>query len=294
MLDTEKKIVKVASHVDIFLKNYLKKRTENTQLFNALKYGLFSGGKKFRSYLIVTSGKLFNLNYKQLIAIGAAVECMHSYSLIHDDLPSMDDDDFRRGKKSTHKVFGEATAILAGNSLLTLAFEILSSNNININAKSKINLINALASSAGYSGIAGGQYLDLKFEKTKVNKNLIIDMQNKKTGELISFCTESAAIIANKSSHRKFLKKIGLDIGLLFQITDDLLDLYGDKNKTGKPTRRDKQKGKATVIKSLGVNKTIEFCYELLDNITDKLENKYGSRANSLVDSVNFLLRRDH
>ncbi|MFZ9276137.1 MAG: polyprenyl synthetase family protein [Candidatus Fonsibacter ubiquis] len=294
MLDTEKKIVKVASHVDIFLKNYLKKRTENTQLFNALKYGLFSGGKKFRSYLIVTSGKLFNLNYKQLIAIGAAVECMHSYSLIHDDLPSMDDDDFRRGKKSTHKVFGEATAILAGNSLLTLAFEILSSNNININAKSKINLINALASSAGYSGIAGGQYLDLKFEKMRVNKNLIIDMQNKKTGELISFCTESAAIMANKNSHRKFLKRIGLDIGLLFQITDDLLDLYGDKNKTGKPTRRDKQKGKATVIKSLGVNKTIEFCYELLDNITDKLENKYGSRANSLVDSVNFLLRRDH
>jgi farnesyl diphosphate synthase len=294
MLDTEKKIVKVASHVDIFLKNYLKKRTENTQLFNALKYGLFSGGKKFRSYLIVTSGKLFNLNYKQLIAIGAAVECMHSYSLIHDDLPSMDNDDFRRGKKSTHKVFGEATAILAGNSLLTLAFEILSSNNININAKSKINLINALASSAGHSGIAGGQYLDLKFEKMRVNKNLIIDMQNKKTGELISFCTESAAIMANKNSHRKFLKKIGLDIGLLFQITDDLLDLYGDKNKTGKPTRRDKQKGKATVIKSLGVNKTIEFCYELLDNITDKLENKYGSRANSLVDSVNFLLRRDH
>ncbi|NCU46343.1 MAG: polyprenyl synthetase family protein [Candidatus Fonsibacter ubiquis] len=294
MLDTEKKIVKVASHVDIFLKNYLKKRTENTKLFNALKYGLFSGGKKFRSYLIVTSGKLFNLNYKQLIAIGAAVECMHSYSLIHDDLPSMDDDDFRRGKKSTHKVFGEATAILAGNSLLTLAFEILSSNNININAKSKINLINALASSAGHSGIAGGQYLDLKFEKMRVNKNLIIDMQNKKTGELISFCTESAAIIANKNSHRKFLKRIGLDIGLLFQITDDLLDLYGDKNKTGKPTRRDKQKGKATVIKSLGINKTIEFCYELLDNITDKLENKYGSRANSLVDSVNFLLRRDH
>ena len=294
MKDTEKKIVKVASHVDIFLKNYLKKRIQNTRLFQALKYGLFSGGKKFRSYLIVTSGKLFNLNYKQLIAVGAAVECMHSYSLIHDDLPSMDDDDFRRGKKSTHKVFGEATAILAGNSLLTLAFEILSSNNININTKSKINLVNALASSAGYSGIAGGQFLDLKFEKMRVNKNLIIDMQNKKTGELISFCTESAAILANKNSHRKSLKKIGLDIGLLFQITDDLLDLYGDKKKTGKPTRRDKKNGKATIIKSLGVNKTIEFCYKLLDDITDKLENKYGSRADSLVDSANFLLRRDH
>jgi len=294
MKNTEKKIEKVAGHVDIFLKNYLKKRLQNTHLFQALKYGLFSGGKKFRSYLIVTSGKLFNLNYKQLIAVGAAVECMHSYSLIHDDLPSMDDDDFRRGKKSTHKVFGEATAILAGNSLLTLAFEILSSNNININTKSKINLINALASSAGYSGIAGGQFLDLKFEKMRVNKNLIIDMQNKKTGELISFCTESAAILANKNSHRKSLKKIGLDIGLLFQITDDLLDLYGDKKKTGKPTRRDKKNGKATIIKSLGINKTIEFCYKLLDDITDKLENKYGSRADSLVDSVNFLLRRDH
>jgi geranylgeranyl pyrophosphate synthase len=294
MKNTEKKIEKVAGHVDIFLKNYLKKRLQNTHLFQALKYGLFSGGKKFRSYLIVTTGKLFNLNYKQLIAVGAAVECMHSYSLIHDDLPSMDDDDFRRGKKSTHKVFGEATAILAGNSLLTLAFEILSSNNININTKSKINLVNALASSAGYSGIAGGQFLDLKFEKMTVNKNQIIDMQNKKTGELISFCTESAAILANKNSHRKSLKKIGLDIGLLFQITDDLLDLYGDKKKTGKPTRRDKQKGKATIIKSHGVNKTIEFCYKLLDGITDKLENKYGSRADSLVDSVNFLLRRDH
>lgn len=294
MKDIEKKIVKVANHVDSFLKSYLKKKTQNSQLYEALKYGLFSGGKKFRSYLIVTSGKLFNLNYKQLIAVGAAVECMHSYSLIHDDLPSMDNDDFRRGKKSTHKVFGESTAILAGNSLLTLAFEILSSNNININSKSKINLIYALASSAGYAGIAGGQFLDLKFEKMKVNKNLIVDMQNKKTGELISFCTESAAILANKNSQRKFLKKIGLDIGLLFQITDDLLDLFGDKNKTGKPTRKDKQKGKATIIKSIGVNKTIEFSYKLLDNITEKLENKYGSKAVSLIDSVNFLLKRDH
>lgn len=294
MKNTEKQILKVANHVDIFLKNYLRKQPQKSKLYEALKYGLFSGGKKFRSYLIVTSGKLFNLNYKKLIAVGAAVECIHSYSLIHDDLPSMDDDDYRRGKKSTHKVFGEATAILAGNSLLTLAFEILSSNNISINAKSKINLINALASSAGYAGIAGGQFLDLKFEKMRVNKNLIIDMQNKKTGELISFCTESVAILANKNLQRKFLKKIGLSIGLLFQITDDLLDLYGDKNKTGKPTRRDKQKGKATIIKSLGINKTIEFCYELLDEITEKLKNKYGSRADRLIDSVNFLLRRDH
>jgi farnesyl diphosphate synthase len=291
---TEKNIGKVANDVDIFLKKFLSKRKQKSKLYHAIKYGLFSGGKKFRSYLVINSGKLFNLNYKNLIVIGAAVECMHSYSLIHDDLPSMDNDDYRRGKKSTHKVFGESTAILAGNSLLTLAFEILTSNQLNTNYKVKSDLVYSLASSAGYTGIAGGQFLDLKFEKMKVNKNLIVDMQNKKTGELISFCLESAAILSGKNSHRKFLKNIGMDLGLLFQITDDLLDIFGDAKKIGKPTRRDNQKGKATIIKNIGVNKTIEFCYKLVDSITERLKNKYRTRADSLIDSVNFLLRREH
>jgi geranylgeranyl pyrophosphate synthase len=291
---TEKNIGKGANDVDIFLKKFLSKRKQKSKLYHAIKYGLFSGGKKFRSYLVINSGKLFNLNYKNLIVIGAAVECMHSYSLIHDDLPSMDNDDYRRGKKSTHKVFGESTAILAGNSLLTLAFEILTSNQLNTNYKVKSDLVYSLASSAGYTGIAGGQFLDLKFEKMKVNKNLIVDMQNKKTGELISFCLESAAILSGKNSHRKFLKNIGMDLGLLFQITDDLLDIFGDAKKIGKPTRRDNQKGKATIIKNIGVNKTIEFCYKLVDSITERLKNKYRTRADSLIDSVNFLLRREH
>ena len=291
---TEKNIGKVAKDVDVFLKKFLSKKKQQSKLYHAIKYGLFSGGKKFRSYLVINSGKLFNLNYKNLIVIGAAVECMHSYSLIHDDLPSMDNDDYRRGKKSTHKVFGESTAILAGNSLLTLAFEILTSNQLNTNYKVKSDLVYSLASSAGYTGIAGGQFLDLKFEKMKVNKNLIVDMQNKKTGELISFCLESAAILSGKNSHRKFLKNIGMDLGLLFQITDDLLDIFGDAKKIGKPTRRDNKKGKATIIKNIGVNKTIEFCYKLVDSITERLKNKYRTRADSLIDSVNFLLRREH
>jgi farnesyl diphosphate synthase len=294
MKDTERRIIKVAKDVDVFLKNFLKQNQQKNKLFEAMKYGLFSGGKKFRSHLIISSGKLFNLDYRKLITISAAVECIHSYSLIHDDLPSMDDDDFRRGKKSTHKVFGESTAILAGNSLLTLAFEILTSNKIISNPKSKSDLVYALASSSGYTGIAGGQFLDLKFEKLKVSKDSIVDMQNKKTGELISFCLESVAILAGKETERKFLKKIGLDIGLLFQITDDLLDIFGDTKKIGKPTRGDKKKGKATIIKNLGVNKAIEFSYQLADGITEKLKNRYGTRADSLVDSVNFLLRRDH
>jgi geranylgeranyl pyrophosphate synthase len=206
----------------------------------------------------------------------------------------MDDDDFRRGKKSTHKVFGESTAILAGNSLLTLAFEILTSNKMIANSKSKSDLVHTLASSSGYTGIAGGQFLDLKFEKIKVSKDSIVDMQNKKTGELISFCLESVAILSGKEKERKFLKKIGLDIGLLFQITDDLLDVFGDTKKIGKPTRGDKKKGKATIIKNLGINKAIEFSYQLADGITEKLKKRYGTRADRLVDSVNFLLRRDH
>ena len=255
---------------------------------------MFSGGKKFRSYLIVNTGKIFNLNYRNLIVVGAAVECMHSYSLIHDDLPSMDNDDFRRGKPSVHKAFGESTAILAGNSLLTLAFEILTSNNMNSSSKSKSDLVYALASASGYTGIAGGQFLDLRFEKMKVTKDLIINMQNKKTGELISFCSESAAILSGKEKERSFLKKIGLDIGLLFQVTDDLLDIFGDRKKIGKPTRRDNKNGKATIIRSLGVNKTIEFSYELADGINERLKNRYGTRADSLIDSVYFLLRRDH
>jgi len=235
---TEKNIGKVAKDVDIFLKKFLSKKKQQSKLYHAIKYGLFSGGKKFRSYLVINSGKLFNLNYKNLIVIGAAVECMHSYSLIHDDLPSMDNDDYRRGKKSTHKVFGESTAILAGNSLLTLAFEILTSNQLNSNYKVKSDLVYSLASSAGYTGIAGGQFLDLKFEKMKVNKNLIVDMQNKKTGELISFCLESAAILSGKNSHRKFLKNIGMNLGLLFQITDDLLDIFGDTKKNWKTYKK--------------------------------------------------------
>jgi len=294
MLDTEKKILKVAKDVDIFLKKFLKRKTQKSKLYEAIKYGLFSGGKKFRSYLIVNTGNIFNLNYRDLITVAAAVECMHSYSLIHDDLPSMDNDDFRRGKPSVHKAFGESTAILAGNSLLTLAFEILTSNNMNSSSKSKSDLVYALASASGYTGIAGGQFLDLRFEKMKVTKNLIINMQNKKTGELISFCSESAAILSGKEKERSFLKKIGLDIGLLFQVTDDLLDIFGDRKKIGKPTRRDNKKGKATIIRNLGVNKTIEFSYELADGINERLKNRYGTRADSLIDSVYFLLRRDH
>ena len=163
----KKKLNKVANDTNKFLKNYIMKQ-KRSGLVEPIIYGLLPGGKKIRSKLIVDVGKIFNIKYSNLIQISAAVECIHAYSLIHDDLPCMDNDALRRGKLSTHKKFGESTAILAGNSLLTMAFEILSKENFNISDKSKLKLINLIAKCSGHTGIAGGQYLDLKFEKKKI------------------------------------------------------------------------------------------------------------------------------
>ena len=161
------KFNKVALDVDNYLKKFINSQ-KNTDLIKPLKYGLFSGGKKIRSKILIDVGKIFNINYKKLIVLSSAVECIHSYSLIHDDLPCMDNDDIRRGKLSTHKKFGESTAVLAGNSLLTLAFEIISDKKFKIKDDLKVKLINLLAKSSGHLGIAGGQYLDLNFEKKKL------------------------------------------------------------------------------------------------------------------------------
>ena len=185
---------KVAEDTNIFLKNFLKNQ-KKTELISAMKYGLFPGGKKIRSKILLDMGGMFKIKYKTLIGIGAAVECIHAYSLIHDDLPCMDNDKFRRGKPSTHIKFGESTAVLAGNSLLTMAFEILTSLNLNIDKKTKVDLVQKLSETSGHLGIAGGQYLDLSFEKKKISKKKIIDMEIKKTGKLFSFCCAVPAII---------------------------------------------------------------------------------------------------
>ena len=153
---------RIAKDTNFFLKNFLKKQN-SSKLIPAMKYGLFPGGKKIRSKILIDIGSLLSIDYKTLIAVGAAVECIHAYSLIHDDLPCMDNDKIRRGKPSTHIKFGESTAVLAGNSLLTMAFEILSSPNLKVSEKIKINLIKKLSQYAGDVGIVGGQYLDLGY-----------------------------------------------------------------------------------------------------------------------------------
>ena len=267
----------IAKDTNKFLKSYIKKQSK-TELIRSMKYGLLPGGKKIRSKILIDVGKIFNLNYRSLIRIGAAVECIHAYSLIHDDLPCMDNDLIRRGKPSTHVKFGEATAVLAGNSLLTLAFEILSDKNLNINEKTKNILINKLSVCSGHTGIAGGQRLDLNFEKKKVSLKKIVDMQLKKTGKLFSYCSSVPSIIKNRNSNviKKF-ENIGLDIGLLFQVADDLIDYKGDSKKAGKKTKKDQKLGKATLISLLGYKKTVIFSKKLKIKIQKKIK-KYGKK----------------
>ena len=167
MINISNKVKKIGNNTDLYLKNIFLRQNINSYLIKPMKYSVFSGGKRLRSSIVVNTGKIFNINYRKLIIIGAAVECIHAYSLIHDDLPSMDNDEFRRGKPTTHKKFNEFTAILAGNSLLTLAFEILSGKDLNITEKHKNELIRALSICSGHLGLAGGQYYDLTFEKKK-------------------------------------------------------------------------------------------------------------------------------
>ena len=288
----KKKLIHNARRTDNYLKSFFKKQ-KKTKLLDVMKYGTLSGGKKIRSSVIINTGKLFNLNLNFLLNICGAVECIHSYSLIHDDLPCMDNDKIRRGKPSTHIKFGESTAVLAGNSLLTLAFEMITDKNSSIHDKSKIELIKELSKCSGHTGIAGGQYLDLSYENKKKNIKEIINMQKKKTGKLFNFCCFSAGVIANKSSNeKKMLGLIGEDIGLLFQLADDFLDIKGNRKLVGKPLKKDSKKGKSTLINLLGYDKTYNYANILKKNIFIKLK-KYGNKANDLKSTIEFILGRN-
>jgi len=288
----QNRLIKIANDTNTFLKSFIKKQ-KRTELILPMSYGLFSGGKKIRSKILFDVGSIFNVNYNTLIKIGAAVECIHAYSLIHDDLPCMDNDSVRRGKPATHIKFGESTAVLAGNSLLTLAFEILSNKNINLNEKIKNNLINKISECSGHLGIAGGQFLDLSFEHKKVSKKKIIDMEIKKTGKLFSFCCTVPLIIKNKNKKEiKSFEKIGSNIGLLFQVADDLIDYRGSSKIAGKKTRKDEKQGKATLISLMGYNNAVKYAEQLSLNLKKGLK-QYGSKSKNLNQTIDYILHRN-
>jgi len=287
----KKKLIKNARKVDQFLIKYLKKQRLSL-LVKPMKYGVISGGKKIRSTIIFDVGKIFNINEKKLLNICAAVECIHSYSLIHDDLPCMDNDTVRRGKPATHIKFGEASAVLAGSSLLTLAFEIIADKKYLLSFKAKNEIIKSLASCSGHTGIAGGQELDLKFENKKKGINQIIVMQKKKTGKLFNFCLYAVGVIAKKSDKEKLsLGNLGEEIGLLFQLADDFLDYRGSKELLGKPVKKDHKKGKSTLLNLMGEKKAYLFAHNLKRKILRKLE-KHGKSAKELISTIEFILER--
>ena len=287
----KKKLIKNARKVDQFLIKFLMKQ-QPSLLVKPMKYGVISGGKKIRSTIILDIGKIFNISEKKLINICAAVECIHSYSLIHDDLPCMDNDTIRRGKPATHIKFGEASAVLAGSSLLTLAFEIIADKKYLLSPQAKNEIIKSLASCSGHTGIAGGQELDLKFENKKKSINEIIDMQKKKTGKLFNFCLYAVGVVAKKNTKEKsFLSNLGEEIGLLFQLADDFLDYRGSKKLLGKPVKKDHKKGKSTLLNLMGEKKAYLFANNLNRKILRKLE-KHGKNAKELISTIEFILER--
>ena len=280
-----------AKKIDKFLKKYIKNQKKSL-LTAPINYGVLSGGKKIRSSIIIATGKLYNLKISQILNICGSVECIHSYSLIHDDLPCMDNDKLRRGKPTAHIKYGESTAVLAGNSLLTLAFEMISDEKFKIKNNYKVLLIKKLAECSGHTGIAGGQELDLKYERKRKKFNEIINMQRKKTGKLFSFCCFAAGQIAGKNKKVNIrLSKLGEDIGLLFQLADDFLDVKGKKKYTGKTVNKDKKKGKSTIINLIGYDNAFDYANNLKKKILRNLE-KHGNKAKDLKDIINFILER--
>ncbi len=223
------------------------------RVLEAMRYAALGGGKRLRGFLVLQAGRLFGVDRRASGRVAAAVECVHAYSLVHDDLPAMDDDDMRRGKPSTHKAFDEATAILAGDALLTLAFGLIASPECHGDPFVRCELIARLAQAAGHAGMVGGQMMDIAFEGQTPPLPEITRLQRMKTAALFMFAAESGAILGKASQPlRGALATYGQEMGLAFQIADDLLDVEGDPAEMGKAAQKDASKGKPTVVSVLG------------------------------------------
>ena len=260
------------------------------RLLSAMRYAALGAGKRLRPFLVIESARVFNVPRASALRVGTVLECVHCYSLIHDDLPAMDDDDLRRGKPTAHKKFDEATAILAGDSLLTLAFEILAHEDTHPDPKIRSALVLELARASGKDGMAGGQMLDIEAEKESPSAiEHIMRIQSHKTGALFRFACESGAILAG--SDRAPLRRYADDIGLAFQITDDLLDLESTPAEMGKATQKDSGKGKATIASLIGRDAAQLKAQELASSAIAALA-PYGSAADTLRTAARFIISR--
>jgi farnesyl diphosphate synthase len=263
------------------------------RVVEAMRYATMGGGKRIRPYLVINSANLFSVNAGYALRAAAAVEMLHCYSLVHDDLPAMDDSDLRRGRPTAHKQFDEATAILAGDGLLTLAFEVLSHPATHPDAGVRADLVHALAVAAGAAGMVGGQMIDLLAENNKdLDIGAITRLQRMKTGAIIAFSCEAGAILGHAGPQaRQALNAYAHDLGLAFQIVDDLLDAEGNADVTGKPVGADAAAGKATFVSILGLDRARAQARMLGDQANAHLD-QFGAKADPLRWMTEFVLAR--
>jgi farnesyl diphosphate synthase len=269
------------------------------RLLEAMRYASLGGGKRIRPFLVVASADLFAVPRQRSLMVGAALELVHCYSLVHDDLPAMDDDSLRRGRPTAHKAFDEATAILAGDSLLTFAFDVLSRSEAHPDASVRVALIQALARAAGLGGMAGGQLLDLGAEgrfadgrPQRLDEAAILTLQAMKTGALLRFACAAGGILGGASAaERTALDRYGSIVGQAFQIADDLLDVEGDSATLGKAAHKDADAGKATLVGILGLGPAKARLTALVDEAETTLA-PFGERAAILIEAAKFIANR--
>lgn len=266
------------------------------RLLEAMRYATLGGGKRLRPFLVVECASLCGMTDDGVLNAAAALECMHCYSLVHDDLPAMDNDDMRRGRPTVHRAFDEATAILAGDALLTLAFEIMVSPLTHKDAQVRSDLVMGLARASGAAGMAGGQMFDLEAEKSAVplSENQILRLQALKTGALITFACEAGAILGQADpTQRLALRRYGEALGLAFQLADDLLDVEGDAATVGKAVAKDKHAGKATLVDLIGMEAARKSLHQTEQQAVAALA-PFGSHASTLIATAHFVATREH
>ena len=263
-----------------------------SRLMAAIRHSVLNGGKRLRPFLVMESAALFKADNLAALRVAAALECVHSYSLVHDDLPAMDNDDLRRGQPTVHRKFDEATAILAGDGLLTYAFELIASEETELDAEARVALVATLARAAGVGGMVGGQALDLEAEKVKPDEQGIIRLQAMKTAALIRFACEAGAIVGRSNSEeRERLAEYGAAIGLAYQLADDLLDVTADAAHMGKATGKDAAAGKATLVSMHGIEWTQRQLAGLVAQ-AEELLAPFGEKAALLKDAARFIAER--
>jgi farnesyl diphosphate synthase len=261
-------------------------------LLAAMRHAVLNGGKRLRPFLVLEGARLFGGNPQAALRVGAALELVHCYSLVHDDLPAMDDDDLRRGKPTVHIAFDEATAILAGDSLLTYAFDVVAAEETPLAASARVELLRMLARSSGIGGMAGGQALDLAAEREAPDEDGIVMLQAMKTGALIRFACEAGAVIAGASTEdRQRMRRYGETLGLAFQLADDLLDLTSDAATMGKATGKDAARGKGTLVSLHGADWAEARLSHLVAQ-AEELMAPYGAAAGILIETAHFVANR--